>query len=332
VLEKLTGRRSSLDVRQAAQRGLAVGFRDEGAIKALRRELDGKDPELELRAAQVLYELADEQAFDWAVDVITQRRTADADGADVRGQVVRDLVELGGEPSRQALRAALDDGSRNDWLEAWIAVGLLELGDESVLPQVEAALTTTDWQLDPRGLRSIWRALKPFLQYAAQLALSGGASAVSSSDQLRQMTSLIGNAVTSERSRHLSKLDQRESLTAQLRWQAADAIAKAQPDGALRMLRTLLADATPGVQSSAALALARTSDPEVLPLIAGAYDAALTTEDAALGHGPELRATLIRSAVLSARSSDVTRALLAKASADPDPGVRFIALTAAASR
>ena len=122
-------------MRQAAQRGLAVGFRDEDAIKALRRELDGKDEELELRAAQVLYELADEAAFEWAVDVITQRRTADAGGADVRGQVVRDLVELGGEPSRQALRAALDDGSRNEWVEAWIAVGLLELGDESVAPK-----------------------------------------------------------------------------------------------------------------------------------------------------------------------------------------------------
>ena len=196
-------------MRQAAQRGLAVGFRDEDAIKALRRELDGKDEELELRAAQVLYELADEAAFEWAVDVITQRRTADAGGADVRGQVVRDLVELGGEPSRQALRAALDDGSRNEWIEAWIAVGLLELGDESVVAQVEASLTTDDWELDPRGVRSIWRAIKPFLQYATQLAMSGGMSAMSSTDQLRQVTSLIGNAVQGERSRHLSKLDQR---------------------------------------------------------------------------------------------------------------------------
>ena len=143
--------------------GWPSGFRDEDAIKALRRELSGKDEELELRAAQVLYELADEEAFEWAVDVITQRRTADAGGADVRGQVVRDLVELGGEPSRQALRAALDDGSRNEWIEAWIAVGLLELGDESVAPQVEAALMTDDWELDPRGVRSIWRAIKPFL-------------------------------------------------------------------------------------------------------------------------------------------------------------------------
>jgi HEAT repeat protein len=334
ALEKLAGRRGSADVRQAAQRGLAVAFRDEDAISALRRELKGKDEELELRAAQVLYELADEEAFEWAVDVITQRRTADAGGPDVRGQVVRDLVELGGEPSRVALRAALDDGSRNEWVEAWIAVGLLELGDETVVPQVEVALTVDDWDLDPRGIRSIWRAIKPFLQYATQLAMTGGLSAVSSSDQLREVTSLIGNAVQGERSRHLSKLDQRASLTAQLRWQAADAIAEARPDGAVRMLQTLLADPTPGVQSSAALALARLSDDaEVLPLIASVYDTALAAApaDASAGHGPELRATLVRSAVLNSPTSDATRALLAKAAADPDAGVRFIALAASAA-
>jgi HEAT repeat protein len=326
-LEKLGGRRTSLDVRQAAQRGLAVGFRDDAAIKALRRELDGKDAELELRAAQVLYELADEAAFEWAVDVITKRRTADAGGADVRGQVVRDLVELGGESSREALRTALDEDPRNEWIAAWVAVGLLELGDESVVVQVEAALTTTDWELDPRGIRSIWRAIKPFLQYATQLAMSGGMSAMSSSEQLRQATALIGNAVMGERARQLAKLDQRQSLTAQLRWQAADAIAKSQPDGALRMLERLLADPTPGVQSSAALALARIGDVEALPLIAAAYDAAVTT-DAAATNQPELRATLVRAAVLSAPSADATRALLAKATSDPDAGVRFIALAA----
>jgi HEAT repeat protein len=168
------------------------------------------------------------------------------------------------------------------------------------------------------------------LAYAAQLAMSGGMSAMSSTDQLRQVTSLIGNAVQGERSRHLSKLDQRASLTAQLRWQAADAIAEAQPDGALRMLDTLLADPTPGVQSSAALALARISDAAALPQLTAAYDAALAGAEASLGHGPELRATLVRSAVVTAPTADATRALLAKAAADPDPGVRFIALAAAA--
>jgi HEAT repeat protein len=143
------------------------------------------------------------------------------------------------------------------------------------------------------------------------------------------VTSLIGNAVQGERSRHLSKLDQRASLTAQLRWQAADAIAKAQPEGSVRMLRTLLADPTQGVQGSAALALARTADAEALPLLATAYDTALAA-DASLPYLPELRATLLRAAILHSPTAAVTQALVAKAQADPDASVRFIALVAAA--
>lgn len=330
ILDRFAEQRGQPDVKQAALRGLAVGFSQPAAIDKLRRSLNDNDTDAQLRAAQALYETADAKAFEWAVDVITQRRTISTKEPDIRAQVVRDLVELGGEASAAALRQTLTEGIRNDWVAAWVAVGLLELGDVSVVPQVETALATTDWELDPRGLRSIWRALKPWLQYATQLAMSGGLSAASSTDQLRQITSLIGNAVSSERGQHLAKMDQRESLTAQLRWQAADAIAAAQPQGALGILTTLLADPTPGVHSSAALALARIDDPAVPSLIATAYDAALDGEST-LGHGPELRATLLRSAVLNAPRAPATVALLTKASADPDPGVRFIALAAVAA-
>jgi HEAT repeat protein len=327
ILEQLSERRGLPDVRQAAFRGLAVGFGDETAIGKLRRALNDSDTEVQIRAAQSLYETADPEAFEWAIEVITERRTSTTDSPDIRAQVVRDLVELGGESSTQALEETLAEGIRNDWVSAWVTVGLLELGDASVLPDVEAALMMTEWELDPRGLRSIWRAIKPWLQYATQLAMSGGMSAMSSTDQLRQVVSLISNAVTSERGRHLQKMDQRESLTAQLRWQVADAIAAAQPEGALRVVSTLLADSTPGVHSSAALALAQLDNPEVPALIMSAYETALGNETS-LGHGPELRATLVRSAVLNAPNAVATRELLEKASADSDAGVRFIALAA----
>jgi HEAT repeat protein len=138
------------------------------------------------------------------------------------------------------------------------------------------------------------------------------------------VTSLISNAVTSERGRHLQKLDQREALTAQLRWQAADAIATARPAGALEMLRTLLADPTPGVHSSAARAVAEIGDPDALGLLAGVYETALVAESS-LGFEPELRATLVRSALLQAPTAVATAELVARARLDPDPGVRFIA-------
>ena len=59
-------------------------------------------------------------AFEWAVDVITKRRTADAGGADVRGQVVRDLVELGASLAGRrcaprSTMAPVTNGSRLGW-------------------------------------------------------------------------------------------------------------------------------------------------------------------------------------------------------------------------
>jgi HEAT repeat protein len=160
------------------------------------------------------------------------------------------------------------------------------------------------------------------------MAMSGGLGAtMSSSQQLRQVTSLVGNAVVGERSRHLQKLDQRESLTAQLRWQAADAIATARPDGAVKMLGALLTDTTPGVRASATLALARVDEPDALALLVRAYDEALATPSAL---APEARATLVRAVFVQAPAAPETKELLAKASADPDAGVRFIATTASA--
>jgi HEAT repeat protein len=159
------------------------------------------------------------------------------------------------------------------------------------------------------------------------MAMSGGLGAtMSSSQQLRQVTSLVGNAVVGERGRHLQKLSQRESLTAQLRWQAADALAKARPEGAVEMLGRLLGDDTPGVRASATLALARVEQPRALALLVRAYD-----DELAAALAPEARATLVRAAFVQAPTAPATKDLLAKASADPDPGVRFIAIAASAA-
>ena len=159
--------------------------------------------------------------------------------------MVRDLVELGGEKSRGALARA-----------HWTRVALLELGDLAQLPQVEAALAKEDWSLDHRGFRSIWRAISPFLQAAAGILMSGGIGALTAVQQIQKAVQLVGNFAAGERSRYLAKVDARKGATAQLRWQAAEAIAAAQPKNAVPLLEKLLADEAPPVRMSAALALA----------------------------------------------------------------------------
>jgi HEAT repeat protein len=324
-LRQLAKNRRDPEAKQAALRGLAVGFRDEAAIRQLRQELDDRDPEEQMRAAQALYEAGDEAAFRWAVEVIGRRRVMEAKKPDIRARVVRDLVELGGERSRGALAQALAEGPPNDWLTAWVRVGLLELGDASQLPAIEAALARDDWALDPRGFRSVWRAIKPILYAVATTVATAGIAAPSALKQARQAVQLVGNLVQGERSRFLAKADQREAAIAQLRWQTADALAVAHPPGAARILETMLADAEPATRLSAAVALVRLDQPEAIAGIAKAFPLDYGIEDG-VPRTPEVRASLLRAARLRFPTDPRTAQMFALGANDEDPAVRFVAL------
>ena len=322
-LRRLAKWKQDPDTKQTALRALAVGFGDEAARKQLGQELDDSDPEEQLRAAQALYETGDAAAFEWAVDVITQRRSTDTKKPDIRALVVRDLVELGGERARGALTRALAQGPGNDWLVAWTQVALLELGDLAQLPPVEAALGREDWSLDRRGFRSIWRAISPFLQAAAGILLTGGLGAMTAVQQIQKAVQLVGNFAAGERGRYLAKADARQGATAQLRWQAAEAIAAAQPKNAAALLERLLADDAPPVRMSAALALAGLDSPQSLDGLLRAFALDFGAENG-VPRTPEVRAALLRAAWLRDAKAPQTREMARLATTDPDGAVRFI--------
>ena len=325
ALRRLAKNRRNPEAKQAALRGLVVGFHDEAARRQLRGELDDRDPEEQIRAAQALYESGDEAAFRWAVEVIGKRRVMEAKKPDIRARVVRDLVELGGTRAKSALAQALAEGPPNDWLTAWVRVGLLELGDASQLPAVEAALAKEDWALDPRGFLSVWRAIKPILYAVATSVATAGLAAPSTVKQIRQAVQLIGNLAQGERSRFLAKANQREALIAQLRWQTADALAASQPAGAARILEGLLATPEPAVRLSAALALVRLDQPEAISGIAKAFELEYGVESG-VPRTLEVRASLLRAARLRFPADPRTAQIFARARKDADPAVRLIAL------
>ncbi len=316
---------SRKDVRLAAWRGLAVAFHDDAAVKSLRSELGEGELQEQLKAAQILFEVHDPAAYDWAVVTIGHRRTSDATQADIRPQVVRSLVALGGDQARPTLERALAAGTGNDWLEAWVRVALLELGDQSQFAAVQAALDKQDWSLDPRGFRSVWRAIKPILQAVAQTMISGGVAAPSAVDQVRQAVQLIGNFAEGERGHYLANADARKAATAQLRWQAADALAVAHPPGSAAVLVRLLDDEVPAVRLSAARALASLASPEALDGIVAAFDKQFG-EDGAVSRTAEVRGALLRAALIRFPNDARLKKLLAEGAGDADPGVRFIAL------
>jgi HEAT repeat protein len=316
------------DVRDAAERGLAVAFHDEAAVRELRSDLRGKDVDSQMVAAQALLEIGDATAIDWAVSTIGRRRTSDDPRPDIRPQVVRQLVVLGGPHAREALQRSLATGTGNDWLEAWVRVGLLELGDAGQMDAVRAAVAKEDWALDPRGFRSVWRAIKPLLTAVAQTMVSGGIAAPSAFDQVRQAVQVVGNFAAGERGHYLANADARKVAIVQLRCQVADALAVADPPGAASLLTGLLDDPVPAVRLSAARALAALDSPDAAAGVVAAFGKDYGEEAGGDPRSAEVRAALLRAIVIRFPQDPGARRLLATATTDPDPGVRFIALAA----
>jgi HEAT repeat protein len=311
-------------VREAAARGLVVGFRDEAAVAQLRKLLDDDDVERRFRAAALLFEVGDPAAFEWAVGVVTDRRAAEDTSPDIRGRVARDLLEKGGQAGVQALETIHRRGAGNDWLQAWVAVTLLESGNEAYLAEVRAALGKTDWRLDRPGLKAWWGRVSPFLQIALQAALTGTVD-------VQQVAQVIGNLVASERGRYSQQASLEEMLLAQVRWQAADAFAASGLDETVPDLVALLADERAVVRLSAARALAVHGGARAID----GYAAALATdfgEEDGIARAPEVRGAVLRSALIRHPKDPRTVELCRVAAGDADPGVRFMGLAELAAR
>lgn len=319
-VQRLAKYRKDEVVVDAARIALASNFKDAGAIKSLRGELDSDDADRAMRMATALFSAGDEETFQWAAEVVTKRRPSDKQGADLRPRIVRELAVLQTDRAHQALTQISSEGAGNDWLQAWTSVALLELGDTDQLPQVSAAIGKTDWTLDRSGIRTLWSRISPILNLAAGVLLTGAMD-------VQKTVQVVGGMIAAERTRFLQKATDRELLSGQLRWQAADALALSTDPAAVDGLMALLDDPELAVRMSAARALAVHSDKRSLDGIAKAF-ALDFGEENGVSRAPEIRAALLRSALLQFPEDPRTRALCKTALADSDSGVRFIAAVA----
>lgn len=319
-VKRLAKYRKDEVVVDAARIALASNFKDAPAIKSLRGELDSDNADRAMRMATALFGAGDEDTFQWAVDVVTKRRASEKQGADLRPRVVRELAVLHSDRAHQALMQISSEGAGNDWLQAWTSVALLELGDADQLPQVSAAIDKTDWTLDRSGIRTLWSRISPILNLAAGVMLTGAID-------VQKTIQVVGGMIAAERTRFLQKATDRELLSVQLRWQAADALALSTDPAAVGELMALLDDPVLAVRMSAARALAVHSDKRSLDGIAKAF-ALDFGEENGVSRAPEIRSALLRSALLQFPDDPRTRELCHTALNDSDSGVRFIAAVA----
>jgi HEAT repeat protein len=322
-LREFAGRKKDPVVSLTALRGLAIGFKDGSALAKIREWLDDDSPEVQLAAERVLLEAGDDAGYAWARKVITSARDAESSKPDIRPRVVRDLVARHDDRARRTLQQALHQGAGNDWLNAWVAIGLLEMGDRTQFEAVRAAMRRTDWTLDRRGVMSVWREISPLLSVAAQAALTGGAVDV------RAVTRVVANMIYAEQARAEQRGMDRDLVSLQIRWQVCDAFAAMDDPAATAELIGLLSDPEPSIRLSAARSLAVQPGNAAVDGIVKAFHADFGAE-AGAPRTPEVRAALLRAALTRAPKDPRTRKLALDATGDADAGVRFIGLVALA--
>ena len=318
-LRRLAKNTKDVKASDAALRALAIAFNDAAATQALRKLLDNADDERRFQAAAVLFRIGDSGAFDWAVATVTARRAAEDYKPDIRARVVRDLLEQGGEGGVRTLAEIHRRGAGNDWLQAWVAVAMLQGGDANELAEVRAALQNGHWTLDHLGAKAWWGRIRPLIQIGLQAALTGTVN-------VNQAAEIISNMVAGERTYFAEHSSYEEMVLAQLQWQAADAFAANGGDDTVPDLTRMLADPRPVVRMSAARALALHPSQRAIE----AYDAAFNVdfgEEQGVARAPEIRSALLRTAIVRHPNDPATVALCRIASNDADPGVRFIALS-----
>lgn len=307
-------------VAQAALRALAVGMHEPGATAQVRRYLDDRDPNVQLRAVDTLLDAGDEAGYTWARELIVSSRDADSGTTDLRPRVVRDLVARGDARSRAALENVLQQGGGNDFLRAWVAIGLLQLGDRNQLESTLTAIGRHDWTLDRPGVKELWQKIRPFLQLAAQAALGAPVTA-------QQAARVILNFALAERAKAIERASDREVASLQIRLQACDALATVDDPRASEQLTALLADPEPAVRLSAAQALVLQPNKAALDGIVKAYHADFGAAEGT-SRTPEVRAALLRAALTRAPTDERTRALVREAARAEEPGIQFMGLVA----
>lgn len=304
-------------VSATAQRALAVVFGDRAAIERLERDLRRGSPAERYAAGRALVLAGEDAGYDWARRYLG-RQTIPIKQADLRPAVVRTLVHAGSGRSRSILTAQLEQGHESDWLEAWIAAALVELGDTSRIGALGAALDRERWDLGRRTAGLWFRMVKP-------LVWEGLKTAAGLPPQ--RLDRVVLDFAFAARDRAIVRQHEQERRTVRLRWQIADSLGAVDDPAAVPVLARLLEDESEAARLSAAASLLEQTDPAA----AAAKGRALGLDfgdEAGESRNPEIHATVLRNLLRRHGEHPATREAVRVGSRSRIPSVRFIALAA----
>jgi HEAT repeat protein len=314
-LRKLTkGMTKGEEVKRSALRALAVGFQDQPAVEQLQKSLKGgfgKDEADKAYAGLSLIMAGQQSGFDWARDYLGKARkkgflSSSKDAVDYSAEVASAVIEKGGEPARAVLAAGIAGHKPDEWLSAFLAIGLLDLGDASSIDLVKAALANPDW---PRT-----RVLA-----AISLDAHGDASGIPVLAAMCKDVSLGKKAV------QLAAGSYKDPESARVA--VADALGRIDHPEGVPILVELLSDRSEPVRLTAAFGLARMKDPAALVGLTRVLAADFGAFEGR-SRNPEVHGHALRSAALSFPGDARATALLETGSKSANASVKFLSLLA----
>jgi HEAT repeat protein len=313
TLRKMTKGLRDDEVKRAALRALVLDFHDAAATDEMVKKLKKSGDERFL-ATSVLIAAGHDAGFEAALKDLSEKNkggfmkslASSGDQPDHSADLVSALATAGGEKAKAVLAKVVPARPPDEWVTAYAAVTLLELGDQSSIDVVRKALT---------------REQRPFTRMDAAVALAhaGDLSGVPVMNTLMTAKggwkSAAGEVVFGRR-----KPDPETVRSA-----VAEALGRIDHADAVPLLVTLLDDRADVVRTSAALALARMTAPAALEGLAKALTVDYGKE-ADRSRNPVVHARVVRAA---ARAADPRAgSVLAEGARSPIPSVKFLALAA----
>jgi HEAT repeat protein len=314
-IRKLTGGMNEPAVKWAAKSTLLLTFKDPAILEVIRKDAKGgmmKTEDDKFTAAMLLVRVGDAAGFAYAKEQLTKKKGGFFSSnreADYRPSIVQTLAMYGGEQAVPVLQAGHAIQKPDEWLRAYMAIAMLELGDKTGIEDVRRALTVTNWT-------------HTRLRAAEALAKHGDASGIPVLKGMAADPGFLKKAADVISGNDIDYDAMRAAI--------AESLGRTNLPDAVPVLATMVADKVVNVRLAAAYALSEMKDPAALD----AYPAAMGQDYGKEGdhsRTPDVAAHLIRTAALRFAADPRAKAILAKAGTSEMPTVRFLALVAGQS-
>lgn len=291
-------------------------------------------PSDRLFAASLLMRAGEASGFSFAETELTKKQKkglgkfmkSKSDDVDLRPSLVTALVRAGGNEAVRVLKTSVAAVEKGSWLETWIAVGLLELGDVSQIGLAKSALGKPDWAFTTVRIATALAENGDYSGVPALASLYGSAAKGVEPDWGKASLAFLAG----EGAEYQSGENAKKARLIRLRRQIAWALSEIDRSECVPILTSILGDAEPSVRSAAAFGLSAMTVPEAASGLAEAVSVDYGTIGGA-SRNPVVQAHILRAANLRFAADEATGPVVEAGLASPYASVRFLGLCQAST-